>query len=93
MVDKAKPKPITLIPIKDRKREVLIDLITEWRLPYPDGLGDDVVNELVEELITSRDKGFDTMAYTDFMLLFHVIEERYRQTRRRKMLAEQEAVE
>ena len=81
-----KPTAIALIPIKERTRGVLIKMIDEWKLPYPDGIGEHLDIFLVE-FVTGLDKSLETISYKGFMLLFQVIESDYRIKRRRTMLA------
>ncbi len=86
------PQSISIMPIKERTRKVLIDLIEQWKKPYPQGLGEEAVNELLEQLVTGSHKELETMEYKDFMLLLHFIEERHRTAKRRERLAEEQKV-
>ena len=86
------PPLIETIPVLERGREVFIDLIDQWKAPYPKGIGEGM-DMLLGEMVTGPGKDLETMLYPDFLLLFHVIEERYRQEDRKKKLAEEKVVE
>lgn len=85
------PTPFATVTIKERKREVLIDLIEQWKQPYPQGLGDGM-DFLLDEMVTKPGKTLDTMYYADFTLLFQIIEERYREMSRQKQLTDEKRV-
>ena len=85
------PPLIVTIPVLERGREVLIDLINQWKTPYPKGIGEGM-DMLLDEIVTGPGKDLATMLYPEFTLLFHFIEERYRQGSRQKQLAEEKAV-
>jgi len=83
------PPAITITPIKERTREYFADLLEQWKAPYPQGLGEESLGNLLQTLVTDPGKDLETMRYKDWMFLIHFIEERYRTVRRRKRLVEE----
>ena len=85
------PPLIATIPVLERERQVLIDLIDQWKAPYPKGIGEGM-DMLLGEMVTGPGKDLETMLYPDFLLLFHVIEARYRQEDQRKQRDDKDVV-
>ncbi len=81
------PQSVLLIPERDRTREVLIELVQQWTRPFPEGIGERAMSEIMVAIVTCIGRTLDNLDYGKFMILMQIIEERYKVRESREVLA------